>query len=213
MERPQNLPGDIEIITTSDLSERGYAVGQLLSRVFHPIALNILMFLIVGFYAIESRATGIAWAMLCIALLVMPPTLFYYIRLRQGAYSDEDVSLRHQRNELYLFGSVTLLINMLILPLLHVPQPFMALLISALALGVTAGLINLFWKISVHAGSIAATAMVALLFSYGLGIALWLCALAVGWARWRTNNHTPLQVVAGFGLASAIVLVVFQLLQ
>jgi len=62
-----------------------------------------------------------------------------------------------------------------------------------------------------HSASIAATATVALLFWQGLGLLLWLCALAVGWARVRTGNHTPLQVLAGFLSALIVVLVVFQL--
>jgi membrane-associated phospholipid phosphatase len=84
-------------------------------------------------------------------------------------------------------------------------------MIMVLALGLIGGVINLFWKISVHAASIASLATVALLYSRNLGIALWVCALAVGWARVRTGNHTPLQVLAGFLCAATVVLIVFQL--
>jgi len=38
---------------------------------------------------------------------------------------------------------------------------------------------------------------------------LWLCALAVGWARVRTRNHTTLQVIAGLVVAAAIISVSF----
>jgi membrane-associated phospholipid phosphatase len=84
-------------------------------------------------------------------------------------------------------------------------------MLAALALGLIGGLINLLWKISVHAASIASVATIALLYSRDLGIGLWVCALAVGWARVRTGNHTPMQVLAGFLLAVTMVLVVFQL--
>src|SRR3712207_8306763 len=56
---------------------------------------------------------------------------------------------------------------------------------------------SLFWKISAHSSSIGATATVALLYSRPLGVLLWACAIAVGWARVRTRNHTPMQVLAG----------------
>ncbi|HEX5692543.1 MAG TPA: phosphatase PAP2 family protein, partial [Roseiflexaceae bacterium] len=114
-------------------------------------------------------------------------------------------------NELYLFGFVWVLIATLALGAFGLPRALLAFLFVALALGVIGGVINLFWKISVHSASIAATATVALLFWQGLGLMLWLCALAVGWARVRTGNHTPLQVLAGFLSAFIVVLVVFRL--
>ncbi len=49
------------------------------------------------------------------------------------------------------------------------------------------------------------TATLASLYSEPLGLALWLCALALGWARVRTRNHTPAQVIAGLALATACV--------
>jgi len=193
------------------LDDRGYALGRLLSHAFHPILLNILTFLIVGYYGMASHTAGLAWAGVCVLSSVLPPTIFYTVRLRQGAYGDEDVSVRQQRNELYLFGFIWVLFVTIPLTLLGLPRSLLAVMLAALALGLIGGLINLFWKISVHAASIASAATIALLYSRDLGIGLWVCALAVGWARIRTGNHTPLQVLAGFLLAVTMVLVVFQL--
>src|SRR5262245_43489238 len=193
------------------IDDRGFALGRLISQVFHPILINILTFVVVGYFGLANPAAGLAWSGLCVLVAVLPPTLFYVVRRRQGAYGDEDVSIRQQRNELYLVGFVWTLIATVILAAVGLPRPYMALMIMVLALGLIGGVINLFWKISVHAASIAALATVALLYSRNLGIALWVCALAVGWARVRTGNHTPLQVLAGFLCAAAVVLTVFQL--
>lgn len=199
-------------VAPTDLIEnRSYSLGRLLSRAFHPILMNVLTFLIVGYYGLENRAAGLAWAGACVLALVLPPTLFYTIRLRQGAYGDEDVSIRQQRNELYLFGFVWVLLATAALIPLGVPAPLLAVIVAALMIGVIAGIVNLFWKISVHAAAIGSLATVALLHMRSLGIALWICALAVGWARVRTHNHTPLQVLAGFLAAATTVLAVFQL--
>jgi membrane-associated phospholipid phosphatase len=72
-------------------------------------------------------------------------------------------------------------------------------------------LINFRWKISVHSASIASLSTLATLFFQSLGIALWLCAIIVGWARIRTGNHTPLQVLAGWGVALTGVLLAFMI--
>ena len=193
------------------IDDRGFAFGRLISQVFHPILLNILSFVVVGYYGLANPRAGLAWSGLCVLAAVLPPTLFYIVRRRQGAYGDEDVSIRQQRNELYLVGFVWTLITTVVLVALGLPRPHIALMIAVLALGLVGGVINLFWKISVHAASIAALATIALLYSRNLGIALWVCALAVGWARVRTGNHTPLQVLAGFLCAVIVVLAVFQL--
>jgi membrane-associated phospholipid phosphatase len=199
--------------TPTDLIEdRGYALGRLLSQVFHPILMNVLMFLIAGYYGVTDHAAGLAWIGACILALVLPPTLFYTIRLRQGVYGNRDVSIRQQRNELYLVGFVWVLLATAVLIPLGVPIPLLAVMVIVLALGMIGGGVNLFWKISVHSASVAAVATVALLYMRNLGIALWICALAVGWARVRTSNHTPSQVLAGFLAAAMVVLVVFQIL-
>jgi membrane-associated phospholipid phosphatase len=207
MAQQPNVPREAYDLDT--FSGRSYALARFLSRLFNPIVLNIVSFLIVGAAALATPAEGLQWAALCILVLILPPTMFYYVRLRQGVYSDEDVSIRQQRNELYAIGFAWVLISMLILGWLGLPRPFMGLLVCGLAMGLVGGFVNLFWKISAHASSIAATATIALLYSRPLGLVLWVCAIAVGWARVRTRNHTPMQVLAGFGSAVLIVLVVF----
>ena len=207
MARHPNIQTDI--YDGEPFGSRSYAVARRISQIFHPILLNIVSFLIVGYASLSTHASGLRWAGICILALILPPTAFYYLRLRQGVYSDEDVSVREQRNELYLFGFVWVLIATAGLGLLGVPAPFLALMICAMALGVIGGLINLFWKISAHATAIASTATIALLYAPSLGAALWACAALLGWARVRTHNHTPMQVLAGFGSAATVILVVF----
>src|SRR5512145_2349454 len=175
-------PLDMDSLDINALSGRSYTIGRRLSQLFHPIALGILSFLIVGYYSASSIA-GLQWSGLCILTLVLPTTVFYSLRLRQGVYSDEDISRRHERNEMYVFALVSVLIGTILLAVLGAPHPFLALMVGSLALGMLAGFINLFWKISVHSAAIASTATIALIYSRGLGLTLWICALIVGWAR------------------------------
>lgn len=188
---------------------RGYAVARTISQVLHPIILSVMSTFIVGLLGVEPVRTGAMWALLCTAIQIVPGMIFFTVRLKQGAYTDDDVSVRSQRNELYLFGIVTLLVGLVLLRLLNAPPPILAMVMAAALISVLAWLINLVWKISVHASSMGSTATLASLYSEPLGLALWLCALALGWARVRTRNHTPLQVVAGMALAAACVLATF----
>ena len=89
-------------------------------------------------------------------------------------------------------------------------MPFVALLCSAVVLNMLAWLINLFWKISIHSASIGSIATLATIYVAPLGFFFWVCAVALGWARVRTRNHSPLQVMAGLVLAALCVLLVFR---
>lgn len=198
-----------EALSRGAVPGRGYALARAISQILHPLFLSMLSLAIVGFFAIDRQPAGLLWALLAAALQVIPLTMFYSIRLRQGAYTDEDVSNRHQRNELYLFALFTAFITIAILLLLRTPLPMIALLLSALLLNILSWLINLAWKISVHAAAMGSCAAIALIYSRPLGIILACCALALGWARVRTRNHSPGQVFAGMTLAVVCVLLVF----
>ena len=188
---------------------RGYALARAISQLLHPITLAMVNLLIVGLLGVESPREGLLWTLLGAGLQIIPPLIFFTMRLRQGAYSDDDVSVRSQRNELYIFGMINLIAGLFVLRLLGAPLPFQALVASAVLTSVIAWLINLFWKISVHASSIGSVATIAALYSEPLGLLLWLCAVVLGWARVRTRNHTPMQVVAGLALAASCVLLTF----
>src|SRR3954453_260578 len=118
-----NIPRDT--YKPEKLDGRSYTLARLLSQIFHPILLNISAFLIVGYAALSTPAAGLKWAGICILVLVLPPTIFYTIRLRQGAYADEAVSVREQRNELYLFGVIWALIATALLAYFGAPRPFL----------------------------------------------------------------------------------------
>lgn len=185
---------------------RGYTIGRIISQVLHPVVLSLISIFIVGFYGAADRAVGLGWAGLCALLQVVPPTIFFTIRLRQGAYSDEDVSDRHQRNELYLVGLINLIVGTALMALLGAPPPLVAMLASAALINALCWLINRFWKISIHSASIGSAATLATIYSQPIGLFLWACAAVLGWARVRTRNHTPMQVVAGASLAGACVI-------
>jgi membrane-associated phospholipid phosphatase len=185
---------------------RSLSIARILSQGFNPFVNGIASYLIV---ALMTPPSGLTWAALALGIQLVPSMTLYTVRLRQGVYSDPDVSVREERNEMYLVGTASVLVTVLVLVLASAPAPVLALTVGILVLGITCGVINLFWKISMHAVAIAMLATVGVLYSATLGAVLWLCALAVGWARVRTRNHTTLQVIAGLAVAAAIISVSF----
>jgi membrane-associated phospholipid phosphatase len=188
-----------------------YRLGRIISQVFHPTINGFVAYLLVGSAApgIASVRSGLAWAATSILMIITPPSLYFYLRLFRGAYSDDDVSRRSERTGLYLVSVVSVLLGSYVLYLLGAPTPFLRLNAAALGVAIVAMMINFVWKISVHSASIGTLAMLATLFTQWLGPVLWVCAVVVGWARVRTGNHTPLQVLGGWSIAVAGVLLAF----
>lgn len=200
-------------LTQEDDDSRRLRVARVLSQVLNPLPVSVLTYALAGYFATPGRVDGLLWAGLALLIQLLLPMIYYYRGLRRGMYSDPDVSDRRQRHKLYLIGSVAVLASLAILTLLDAPVGILAVVGSALMLGILFGLINTFWKISMHAGTMAVLATVAWLYWNELGLLLWLCALAVGWARVRTGNHTPMQVLAGFTLATLIVAAIHAVLR
>ncbi len=191
--------------------DRAYQIGRIISQVFHPTVNGFAAFLLVGAAApgLPSVVYGLSWAATCITTIIIPPALYFYLRLFRGDFSDDDVSRRSERTGLYIAALLSTVTGSIVLHLLGVPSVFLRLILAAVGVTFTCMLVNFRWKISVHSASIATLSTLATLFLQWLGAIFWLCALAVGWARIRTGNHTPLQVLARWGVAVVGVLLAF----
>lgn len=180
------------------------ALARTLSIIFSPPLVALASYLFVVYARPESFLIGLGWALLTLCIQLVPSGIIYTYRRRTGAYTDADVSVRTDRNELYLVGTLATLASVAALTMLQAPLHYQALALGTLGLSAACGVTNLFWKISMHAAAIGAFATIVALHLPMAGAILWACALAVGWARVKTRNHTPLQVMAGLLVAAAV---------
>ena len=116
----------------------GFTFGKRISQILHPVPLSIISIFLTSLANDADRRSGLWWAALSTLLQVIPMTVFYRIRLRQGAYSDEDVSIRTQRTELYLVALVTLVLGLLTVIVFNGPTALAAMLLSAILMNVIA---------------------------------------------------------------------------
>lgn len=189
--------------------DNSYRFGRIISQIFHPITNGIMSFLIVGALSEEfanGRLRGLGWALLAVALLILPPTFYFYFRLFRGHYSDDDISQRQQRTGLYLFSLGSVILASLALYALSIPGVYLRLIGASIGILVGCMAINFIWKVSVHSASIATLATLATVLWPWLGLLFWIVAIVLGWARIRTGNHTLGQVVAGWTIAIVSIL-------
>lgn len=179
-------------------------VALFLSKFFSPLFGFIAGY---GFavFAAEQPLESLRWAGLSMLIQILPVLVLYRIRLSQGRYSDPDMSRRSDRHEVYLLGGVSMLTAVVVLRYYGAPLAIAQLALDFFLIGAACGVVNVWWKISMHASAIAAVATIATMQSRSLGIVLWLTAAAVAWSRLHTRNHTPGQVAAGTVLATVVV--------
>lgn len=179
-------------------------VALFLSKLFSPL-FGFIAGYGIAVFAAEHPSTAFRWAGLSMLIQIMPVLVLYRFRLRQGRYSDPDMSRRSDRNEVYLLGGASMLTAVAVLRYYGAPLAITQLALDFFLIGALCGVVNVWWKISMHASAIAAVATIATMQSRSLGIVLWLTAAAVAWARLHTRNHTPGQVAAGTVLATVVV--------
>ncbi len=160
-----------------------------------------------------SFVEAVLWTLLAVGVVNVPMALLLFYGVRSGRYTDASVSMREQRTSIYAVGGACLVILLLILILGNAPQILIACLVSAVIATGIGYLINRYTKLSLHSAAIAGCATVLLLVAPILGVVLALFTPLVGWARIRLKHHTPFQILIGWLVPMACVLIVFRWMQ
>jgi len=143
--------------------------------------------------------------MVVLIFYILLPVVFFAFRMRAGRIADWDLTNKKERNSIYLFTIASHLWGVLLLALLG--QVFlMKIFLVLLAVSAVFMVVNLYWKISVHAG-VNALLMVLLNSFYGWKIFGWLMVvlLLVLWSRVYLKKHTITQVMIGAVVAFVLV--------
>lgn len=187
-------------------------LARIVSNVFHPFLVSVVTLVLVIYLDGATLWEAIKWTALGFAIVIVPLSLYLSVNVRRGQYSDWSISIREQRQSIYILAGVCFVILVLTFIWAGAPAIALACLYAALATVVIAAMINrMVTKISLH--SVAITGCAAALFwvSPPLGLFLALGALAVGWSRMRLKHHTVVQVLLAWVVTTGAVFVVFSL--
>ena len=194
----RSRPGPAPRETWTDRTARG--ITHLLSP--PGLALAVFLWLPAG----DAPLPSVWGKALAILLFSIGPAALLG-SLARGRVADIYDPPRHLRRRFLLVGILCYAIGFAVLQGLQMPpaQRWAAASFAVGAAGV--GLINRWWKISIHGAGSGGAAVVGATF---LGAAWWpLCAflpLAAGWARWRRGAHSLAQLVAGAALGAGVTL-------
>lgn len=181
-------------------------LARRISLILHPFLLAPLTIILVLYLDSGSLISALAWAAVCITLVIAPTLIFLRYKLIRQQYSDADVSRREQRYGFYLFSLGCMLVCFVILLWLGAPRVLLCLFISCLVSLVTFAVVTQLWlKVSIHTGTIAGATTAVAFYSLPLAALLAVGLIAIGWARLTLKRHTLPEVLAGCAIAVVIV--------
>lgn len=139
------------------------------------------------------------------------PILLFIVFLKLKIISDPDASDRKERTIPFIITLALLVVLLIFNTNYAVEWALTQLTISYLATTIIILVINLFWKISAHAMTVAHSIGVLV----GIEADLWWVGVAVllmlGWSRLYLKRHTPMQVIAGTLVGFSIGFFIFRL--
>ncbi len=184
-------------------------IASLTSVILHPLLLMVVMLFLISSVSVSSASEAIRWALIAVALSILPVVLSMIYLLRRGRLDSFFTIVRQQRTKVYLLTGVYAILGCIILRYLGAPSVLVAAFAAALSTTIIFMFINLRWKISLHSALVGASVTVlVILFGWQALSTATLVPLTV-WSRRELHHHSLAQGATGALLASLIVVAVF----
>jgi hypothetical protein len=213
MPEPVVLNEEDDSLLTSQISKPLYIqFARYVSTILSPAAVSIPFVLLVALHKANNTALALGHAFVALLFMSAGPLLYIFIGVKLGKFTDVDVSVRSQRVGPFIVGLGSTLLGLLLLAILNASRSLEVVLLIVLICGLIMMAITLWWKISIHASTLAgATTMLTVLYGNVMLPTFLLLAL-VCWSRVILHRHTTAQVVGGSLLSIVLSLVALSLL-
>ena len=172
-------------------------IARYLSNILSPVTVSLPFVFLVAFYHAQSILMALLYTCLILVFLTFGPMVYVLVGVRKGKLTDADVSVRSQRFGPFLFGIISALIGLAVLFFTHSPKNLQTLLLITVISGIVMFIITLWWKISIHASSLAAAATLLTALYGRLMLIAFVLLIVVCWSRVILRRHTLGQVIAG----------------
>lgn len=190
------LMPEIQQPPATEISRARSTLARIVTEAFAPVVLVGVLLL-----AQPLLTPGVTWlqALTAAVFTVGLPFALVLVLTHRGAVTDHHVSVREHRAPVMAAAAVSLGLGALLLVALDAPAALFGEIGGVFIGLVLCLLVNLVWKLSVHAAVAAYVAMALLVPVPVIGPVLaLLLASAVGWSRVKLSAHTPGQALAGF---------------
>ena len=179
-------------------------LSKLISNFFNPLVSLVIYFF---YYSYKNytwkEATGKFLPILLI--LIIPIALWIYRNVKNGNYTNMDVSNRKQRYSLYIFIIIATVIFLAVDFYLHKEMDWAIFLLCILLILMQVS--NFFIKSSMHTSLNIYVAALFFTVEPVIGIFWFLLSLLIGVTRVILKRHTPTEVFSGGAIAIFVSLI------
>ena len=179
-------------------------VARYVSNILSPLVVSLPFVFFVALYHAQSVLMALLYALILLFFLSFGPMVYILVGVRMGKFTDPDVSMRSQRVGPFLFGITSALLGLATLFFTHGPKNLQTLLLITIVSGFVMMIVTLWWKISIHASSLAAAATLLTALYGTIVLPVFVLLIAVCWSRVVLRRHTLGQVVAGSLISIAL---------
>lgn len=180
-----------------------------ISAVLSPyIAAAIFITIIIYSYA-QDLNQFLPWMLTFFAFAIIIPGFYILWLLEARKISDIHMAKLEERKIPFLVGAISSIIGAVLLYFFHAARPVFIISAIYAVNSLIIAIVTQFWKISVHTGTFASIATIAVII---FGVQFWwlyLFLVPLAWARIFRRRHTIWQTVAGAVVVSFSTLVVF----
>lgn len=178
-------------------------IARWVSVIGHPF---LLMPLLTGLIAYRLLPPHEALVAECIALgvVIVPAAIFTFIKVKQGAWNNLDVSDPAHRSQFYGMLMALLALLTALAWVADVPRSIAFGTTAVLSLVALASVLNKHIKASLHTGFSVFVTCVMYLIHPPLVLLALLLSVAVAWSRIVLRRHTLREVILGAALGTLV---------
>lgn len=186
-------------------------IARYISTILSPISVSLPAILLIALYHERNQLTVAINTGLTLFFLSVGPMIYILIGVRLGKFTDVDVSKRSQRTGPFIFGIISAFAGLLALSWIHGPKNLQTILLLTIISGILMMIITMWWKISIHASSLAGAATMLTALYGTVMLPTFVLVALVGWSRVVLRRHTLAQVIAGSCLNIALTTIVLMI--
>jgi hypothetical protein len=198
------------ILTTKEIKSGGKPfLAEFISKLTNPCILSVVMLLAILLTKSERLIDLFWWITPLFLLLVALPIIYVYLRIFRNpvyrqARPDLTLFLKRHPKDILALGVICGLPCWLALKYLSAPILMLDTMAALLAISLVIAVVNLSYHASFHLAAITTLVYMAIVSWGYLFIASIILIPVVAWAKYQIKDHTVLQLVAGFILATAV---------
>lgn len=176
--------------------------ARSISATGHPLLIGIIYVIFISFSRLPS-STALLITGLMIGIVILPIIVHNLVKLRNGTYSNFDVSNQQQRKGFYPFAISLFALVLTFFYFFSLPKEILIHTFLFLLLLISMAIFNFKIKASLH--SAVAFHIAMKIFDFGVfpGILMLLLAIMVAWSRWVLNKHAVNELILGAAMGIA----------